>query len=105
VIKEDRLGLDLIHIQAKRWKDRTVGRPEVQNFAGSLEGQRGRKGIFIATSNFSSDAREYVSRIEKKIILIDGAEFARLCVNHGVGVVIQNTYDVKKLDSDFFLEE
>jgi len=72
VIKEDRLGLDLIHIQAKRWKDKVVGRPDIQNFAGSLEGQRGRKGVFITTSSFSSEAKEYVSRIEKKIILIDG---------------------------------
>jgi len=66
VIKQDRLGLDLIHMQAKRWTDKVVGRPEVQNFAGSLEGQRGRKGIFITTSTFSPDAREYVLRIEKK---------------------------------------
>jgi restriction system protein len=105
VIKEDRLGLDLIHIQAKRWKDKPVGRPEIQNFAGSLEGQRGRKGVFITTSSFSPEAREYVSRIEKKIILVDGAELARLCVDFGVGVISQNSYSVKKLDSDFFIEE
>jgi restriction system protein len=104
VIKEDRLGLDLIHVQAKRWKD-AVGRPEIQNFAGSLEGQRGRKGVFITTSNFTPGAREYVSRIEKKIILIDGAELARLCVEFGVGVVDQNAFVVKKLDTDFFTEE
>lgn len=105
VIKEDRLGLDLIHIQAKRWKDTVVGRPEIQNFAGSLEGQRGRKGVFITTSSFSNEAREYVSRIEKKIILIDGQEFSRHCVDFNVGVVLQSSHWVKKLDSDFFIEE
>ena len=104
VIKEDRLGLDLIHVQAKRWRD-VVGRPEIQNFAGSLEGQRGRKGVFITTSSFTPAAREYVSRIEKKIILIDGPELARLCVDSGVGVVDQNSFVVKKLDADFFTEE
>lgn len=105
VIKEDRLGLDVIHIQAKRWRDTVVGRPDIQSFAGSLEGQRGRKGVFITTSTFSADAKEYVSRIEKKIILIDGAELAKRCVDYGVGVVVQNIYSVKKLDSDFFIEE
>ena len=104
VIKEDRLGLDVIHIQAKRWHEKVVGRPDIQNFAGSLEGQRGRKGVFITTSTFSAEARDYVSRIEKKIILIDGAEFARLCVDYEVGVVVQNSYAVKKLNSDFFME-
>lgn len=105
VIKEDRLGLDVIHIQAKRWTERVVGRPEIQNFAGSLEGQRGRKGVFITTSSFTQEAREYVSRIEKKIVLIDGTELARLCVDYGIGVVAQTSYAVKKLDSDFFIEE
>lgn len=105
VIKEDRLGLDLIHMQAKRWTDRVVGRPEVQSFAGSLEGQRGRKGVFITTSTFSPDAREYVSRIEKKIVLIDGAGFANLCFDFGIGVTAEIPYSVKKLNSDFFIEE
>ena len=104
VIKEDRLGLDVIHIQAKRWSTTVVGRPDVQNFAGSLEGQRGRKGVFITTSSFSNEAREYVARIEKKIILIDGAELARLCVDFGIGVLDQTSYVVKKIDPDFFDE-
>jgi restriction system protein len=104
VIKEDRLGLDVIHIQAKRWTTTVVGRPDVQNFAGSLEGQRGRKGVFITTSSFSNEAREYVSRIEKKIILVDGTEFARLCVDFGIGVSNHTSYVVKKLDPDFFDE-
>lgn len=105
VIKEDRLGLDLIHIQAKRWTEKAVGRPEIQNFAGSLEGQRGRKGVFITTSSFTQEARDYVSRIEKKIVLIDGQELAKLCVDFGIGVVAHTSYAVKKLDPDFFIEE
>ena len=104
VIKEDRLGLDVIHIQAKRWATNAVGRPDIQSFAGSLEGQRGRKGVFITTSSFSSEAREYVSRIEKKIILIDGAELAKLCVDFGIGVLDQTSYVVRKIDPDFFAE-
>jgi restriction system protein len=105
VIKEDRLGLDVVHIQAKRWTSTVVGRPEIQNFAGSLEGQRGRKGVFITTSSFSKEAREFVSRIEKKIDLIDGLEFARLCVEFGVGVLDHTSYIVKKIDQEFFNEE
>jgi restriction system protein len=105
VIKEDRLGLDVVHIQAKRWTTNVVGRPDIQNFAGSLEGQRGRKGVFITTSSFSKEAREFVSRIEKKIILIDGPEFARLCVEFGVGVLDHSSYIVKKIDQEFFNEE
>lgn len=105
VIKEDRLGLDVIHVQAKRWTTSVVGRPDIQNFAGSLEGQRGRKGVFITTSSFSNEAREYVSRIEKKIVLIDGHELARLCVDHRIGVIDDTPYVLKKIDKDFFDEE
>lgn len=106
IINEDRLGLDVIYVQAKKWdRNRTVGRPEVQAFAGSLEGQRARKGIFITTSQFSSDAREYVQRIEKKIVLINGELLADLMIEHGLGVTTVATYDVKKIDSDFFAEE
>ncbi len=101
IIKEDRLGLDIIYIQAKRW-EATVGRPEVQKFAGALDGQRARKGVFITTSDFSRDAEEYVSRIDKKIILIDGQKMARLMIDFGVGVVPVSTYEVKKIDSDYF---
>ena len=101
IIKEDRLGLDIIYIQAKRW-EATVGRPEIQKFAGALDGQRARKGIFITTSDFSREAQDYVSRIEKKIILIDGAEFARLMIDYGVGVTSVVTYEVKRLDTDYF---
>lgn len=104
VIKEDHLGLDAIYVQAKRWQA-TVGRPEVQAFAGSLEGVRGRKGVFITTSTFSSEAREYVSRIEKKIILVDGQQLVSLMLDFGIGVNTITTYEVKRVDSDYFSEE
>ena len=93
--------MDIIYIQAKRW-EATVGRPEIQKFAGALDGQRARKGIFITTSDFSREAEDYVSRIDKKIILIDGQTMARLMIDFGVGVASVSTYDVKKLDSDYF---
>jgi restriction system protein len=104
IIKEDHLGLDAIYIQAKRW-GKTVGRPEVQAFAGSLEGVRGRKGVFITTSTFSSEAREYVSRIEKKIVLVDGQQLASLMTDFGIGVAPVSTYEVKRVDGDYFSEE
>lgn len=100
-IKEDKLGLDVVYIQAERW-DRTVGRPDVQAFAGSLEGQRARKGVMITTSQFSQDARDYVTRIEKKIILIDGERLTQLMIDHGVGVAKVAEYIVKKVDQDYF---
>ena len=102
-IKEDPLGLDVIYLQAKRW-DGTVGRPEIQKFAGALQGQRARKGIFISTSTFSAEAMEYVSRLDSKIILIDGPRLARLMFDHGVGVASESTYEVKRIDSDYFAE-
>jgi restriction system protein len=104
IIKEDRLGLDVIYLQAKRWES-TVGRPAVQAFAGSLEGFRARKGILITTSSFSSEAREYVRNIEKKIILIDGQELARLMMDVGVGVTEEERWTLLKIDHDFFSEE
>ncbi len=104
IIKEDKLGLDVVYVQAKRW-DSTVGRPLVQAFAGSLDGQRARKGVFITTSQFSQDARDYVSRIEKKIVLIDGEQLAQFMIDHGVGVTEVATYTVKKMDLDYFGDE
>jgi restriction system protein len=104
VIKEDHLGLDAIYVQAKRWENK-VGRPDVQAFAGSMEGVRGRKGVFITTSAFSSEAKEYVTRIERKIVLIDGSQLASLMIDFGVGVSTVNAYDVKRVDMDYFLEE
>ncbi len=103
IIKEDRLGLDQVYIQAKRWSG-AVGRPEVQSFAGSLEGHRARKGVFITTSQFTKDAREYVNRIEKKIVLIDGERLAQLMIDFGVGVSEIERYVVRKLDRDYFDE-
>jgi len=103
VIKEDHLGLDSIYIQAKRW-DNTVGRPEIQKFAGALQGQRARKGIFITTSEFTREAQDYVSRIDTKIVLIDGKALAHLMIDFGVGVTSVATYEVKKIDSDYFGE-
>jgi restriction system protein len=104
IIKEDKLGLDVIYIQAKRW-DSTVGRPLIQAFAGSLEGQRSRKGVFITTSQFSQEARDYVSRIEKKIVLIDGEQLSQLMIDHGIGVAETANYVVKRIDQDYFGEE
>jgi restriction system protein len=103
IIKEDRLGLDAVYIQAKRWTA-SVGRPEVQAFAGSLEGHRARKGVFITTSQFSKDAREYITRIEKRIVLIDGEQLAQLMIDFKVGVSEIDTYQVMKLDRDYFEE-
>ncbi|RKH57107.1 restriction endonuclease [Corallococcus aberystwythensis] len=104
IIKEDRLGLDVVYLQAKRWNN-TVGRPVVQAFAGSLEGQRARKGVLITTSDFSREARDYVKHIEKKIVLIDGGELAKLMIDSGVGVTEVATYTVKRLDLDYFGDE
>ena len=101
VIDEDRLGLDIIYVQAKRW-DATVGRPEIQRFAGALQGQRARKGVFITTSGFSRDAEEYASSIESRIILIDGNRLAFLLVDYNVGVSVAGAYEVKKIDFDYF---
>jgi restriction system protein len=104
IIKEDKLGLDVVCVQAKRWKD-TVGRPEVQAFAGSMEGFRARKGVLLTTSVFSKEAEEYVNRIERKIVLIDGVRLAQLMIDHGIGVATARAYVVKKLDQDYFEEE
>jgi restriction system protein len=104
IINEDRLGLDVIYIQAKRWEG-SVGRPEIQKFAGALQGQRARKGVFITTSFFTKEAVEYASLIESKIILIDGAHLSRLMVEHNVGVSTVGQYEVKKLDSGYFDNE
>lgn len=104
IIKEDKLGLDVVYIQAKRWEG-TVGRPTVQEFAGSLEGHRARKGVLITTSRFSQDAKDYVGRIEKKIVLIDGEQLAQLMIDHGIGVTEVASYAVKRVDSDYFEEE
>jgi restriction system protein len=104
IIKEDRLGLDTIYIQAKRWLQ-TVGRPEIQKFAGALQGFRAKKGIFITTSDFSREAVEYASRIESRIVLIDGEMLWNLMIDFGIGVSKTATYEIKKIDNDYFDEE
>ena len=104
IIKEDKLGLDVIYVQAKRW-DKTVGGPVVQTFAGSLEGQKAKKGVFITTSQFSPDAKRYVTKIEKRIVLIDGERLAQLMIDHEIGVANVATYSIKRIDADYFAEE
>ncbi len=104
IIKEDRLGLDTIYIQAKKW-EQTVSRPEIQKFAGALQGVRARKGIFITTSDFSKEAVEYASRIDSKIVLIDGEQLWNLMIDFGIGVSTTATYEVKRIDNDYFSEE
>ncbi len=101
IIKEDKLGLDFVYVQAKRWAG-TVGRPVVQAFAGSLEGVRAKKGVFITTSSFTQDALDYVRKIEKRIVLIDGEQLADLMIDHNIGVNVFQTYEIKRLDSDYF---
>ncbi len=103
IIKEDRLGLDAIYIQAKRW-DSTVGRPEIQRFVGALTGQKARKGVFITTSDFTDDAKDYAARIELKVVLINGETLAQFMIDHNVGVSTTATYELKRIDSDYFSE-
>lgn len=103
IIKEDKLGLDIIYIQAKKW-DNSVGRPEIQKFAGALQGQRARKGIFITTATFSKEAKDFVKNIDAKIILIDGQELADLMIVNNVGVSKVNSYEIKRIDTDYFEE-
>lgn len=104
VIREDRLGLETIYIQAKRWQG-TVGRPEIQRFAGALQGQRARKGVFITTSSFTKDARAYAGSIATTIVLVDGAQLAELMIDHGVGVTPVKRYEIRRVDSDYFTVE
>jgi restriction system protein len=104
IIKEDRLGLDAVYIQAKRWEG-SVGGPVVQGFAGSLEGKRASKGVMISTSQFTKAAHDYVGNISKRIVLIDGEKLAELMIEHGIGVTEVARYSVKRVDSDYFVEE
>lgn len=104
IIKEDRLGLDVVYIQAKRWGNNPVGRPDVMQFAGALQAQRANKGIFITTSRFTEDARSYVSQIGSKIVLIDGELLTHLMIENDVGVSTVSLYPVKKIDTDYFDE-
>jgi len=105
VIKEDKLGLDEVYIQAKRWDLGQVGSKEIQAFVGALHGRRARKGVFITTSGFSKPARDYVRDIQDKVILIDGPELADLLIEHDVGVSTIASYDIKRIDTDYFVED
>ncbi|PEY34807.1 restriction endonuclease [Bacillus cereus] len=106
IINADRLGLNKIFVQAKRWSDTTIGRPEIQKFAGALDGFGGNNGIFITTSSFSRDALDYVKMLaHKKIILIDGQQLAQYMIEVGLGVSVEKVYEVKKIDLDYFVEE
>jgi restriction system protein len=105
-IKEDKLGLDIIYIQAKRWKPgNVVGRPELHKFVGALAGQGAKKGIFITTSNFTKEALEYTPKNETKIVLIDGEQLAQLMIDYNLGCTTHQTYEIKKIDSDYFGED
>jgi restriction system protein len=104
VIREDRLGLDQIYVQAKRWQNH-VGRPEIQKFFGALHGKRAIKGVFITTSTFSKDAVAYAESVTPRVILIDGKELAQLMIEHGVGVTVAREYALKRLDLDYFATE
>lgn len=105
-IKEDKLGLDIIYIQAKRWQPgNVVGRPELHKFVGALAGQGAKKGIFITTSSFTKEALTYSPRNETKIVLIDGTQLTQLMIDYNLGCTTQQVYELKKIDSDYFDEE
>lgn len=104
IIDEDRLGLDTIYIQAKKWSENPVGRSEIQKFVGALQGKRSRRGIFLTTSKFTEQAREYSLNIDTKVVLIDGKRLADLMIDYDVGVTTVASYHLKRIDSDYFIE-
>ena len=104
IIKEDKLGLDVIYVQAKRWEN-VVGRPEIQKFVGALAGQGAKKGVFITTSRYTNEAREYQPRNETKIVLIDGEQLAELMIDHNLAVSTVNIFEIKRIDNDYFGDE
>ena len=104
IIHEDRLGLDVIYIQAKRW-EADVGRPEIQKFVGALAGNKASKGVFITSSGFSTGAREYAAHVNHRVVLIDGAMLAELMMDYDLGVSVKEVYTVKRLDTDYFEED
>lgn len=101
IIKEDKLGLDVIYIQAKRWEG-PVGAKEIRNFVGALAGQKANKGVFITTSCFTKEAIHFVQQIQHKVILIDGQQLAQLMIDYDIGVSTEKVYPVKRVDHDFF---
>lgn len=104
VIKEDKLGLDKIYIQAKKWEN-TVGRPEIQKFVGALQGQRARKGVFITTSNFTKDAIEYAEKVDVTVVLIDGQRLAEYMIQNEIGITLKHNYKIYEIDTDFFIDD
>lgn len=103
IISEDRLGLEMVYLQAKRWEG-TVGRPEIQKFVGALHGRRARKGVFITTGSFSAEATAYVHTIDPKVALVDGKQLAEYMIDFGLGVSLARAYEVKRIDTDYFEE-
>ena len=104
IIKEDKLGLDRIYVQAKKWEN-TVGRPDIQKFVGALQGKRAKKGIFITTSNFSKEAVDYTNNLDIVVVLIDGDKLTNLMIENEIGVSVNNIYKIKKIDTDYFIED
>jgi restriction system protein len=105
VIYEDRLGLDMIYVQAKRWTDDSIQRPQVQAFVGALQGARAAKGVFITTSRFTDGASDYVTRVPQRVVLIDGQRLADLMIEYGVGVSLFKNYELKRVDEDYFVDD
>jgi len=103
IIKEDRLGLEAVYLQAKRWKD-PVGRPEIQRFVGALHGQNARKGVFITTSGFTKEASRFADGLADKVVLVDGEMLTNLMIEYRVGVSLDRSYEIKRVDSDCFNE-
>ncbi len=103
IINEDRLGLDVVYVQAKRWEANT-GEPPIRDFVGALDGEGAQKGIFITTSNFNPSAEKFAERSSKNVVLIDGQQLAKLMIEHNVGVSTKDTYVIKRVDSDYFAE-
>jgi len=105
IINEDSLGLDVLYVQAKRWSNKTVGASDIREFVGALHGHRARKGVFMTTSVFSRDAREYIEKVDNKVVLVDGHRLASLMFDHDVGVSEMRSYKLKRVDLDYFDEE
>lgn len=105
IINEDRLGLDVIYVQAKKWTETPVGRPEIQKFVGALAGKQANKGIFITTTRFSQEAREYAEKLQARVVLLDGKRLTSLMIEHNVGVLTSQTFTIKRIDSEFFEDE
>jgi len=106
IIKQDKLGLDIIYIQAKRWQiGNTVGQPEIQKFAGALAGHGAKKGVFITTSSFTKAALGFILKNDTKLVLIDGNTLTQYMIDYNLGVISQRAYELKRMDTDYFGED